>query len=773
MIWVGGRLELQLWLLAWRNMSGQPESGFCFRLGRVRSLRDTTDLFVKLVYNLPSLDTPQILLGGTPLDTRHPISTMTASEKEIRAHLASLRERLHRHNYRYHVLDDPDMTDADYDRLFADLLALESRFPHEISPDSPSQRVGAKPLSGLAKRAHAQPMLSLDNLFLEADLVAFDRRVCEGLGWTDTMFYVAEPKLDGVAVSLLYQHGVLRQAATRGDGQVGEDVTAQLRTVDAVPLKLAGTEGMPERMEVRGEVYMPLAGFEAFNQRAREQGQKTFANPRNAAAGSLRQLDPRETAKRPLRFFCHGLGQVAQGRMPAQHDAILQQLQAWHLPVCDLWERVEGWAGCWAYYQQMLARREGLPFEIDGVVYKVNDLAQRARLGFVARAPRWAAAHKFPSREVSTTVLAVDFQVGRTGVLTPVARLQPVSVGGVAVANATLHNVQELARKDVRVGDTVMIRRAGDVIPEVVGVVLAQRPEETFVMALPAFCPVCGGPVVQTEGEVAARCVGGLSCPAQRKEGIKHFVSRRALHIEGMGDKVVDLLLQEGIVDSVADLFDLAEQRARLQTLPRLGEKSVDALLLAMEQAKKRPLGAFLFALGVREVGETLANNLARHFGSMDSLMEADQEALEGVADVGPVAAQHLLTFFRTPHTREILERLRRVENTHWWHVAPDGAPGGGPGLSTTSPLSGKTVVVTGTLETLSRQEARSRLEGLGAKVSGSVSRRTFCVIVGTSPGSKLRKAEALGVRVMTEAELLTLLEAEETPSASDRATTR
>lgn len=686
---------------------------------------------------------------------------MNPSEADLKNRLVWLRDRLHDHNYRYHLLDEPEITDGEYDGLFAELLALEGQFPHWITPDSPSQRVGAKPLSRFAEVQHGVPMLSLDNLFKERDLHAFDQRIREGLGrgaGDPEISYVAEPKLDGVAVSLRYRKGVLERAATRGDGQVGEDVTAQLRTISVVPLQLGGEGALPGLLEVRGEVYMPLARFEAWNQAARERGDKSFSNPRNAAAGSLRQLDPQMTAERPLQFYCHGVGQWEEGVMPERHDAILAQLKAWRLPVCDLWAVVEGAAGCLDYYQRVEAKRAELPYEIDGVVYKVNRLAERERLGFVARAPRWAAAHKFAPREVSTQLLGVDFQVGRTGVLTPVARLQPVSVGGVMVANATLHNVQELARKDVRMGDTLLVRRAGDVIPEVVGVVLERRPAEAAAIMLPTHCPACGGEVVQAEGEVALRCMAGLACGAQRKEGIKHFVSRRAMDIEGMGDRMVELLVREGIVRDLADIFSLHDHREQLCALDRLGEKSVDNLLLAIEASKQRHLGQFLFALGVRDVGETIAHNLARHFGTMDHLMAADLVALEGVAEVGPVVAAHLRHFFQAAHTRALLERLRSIEGTHWWEMPT-------PVQSATSqPLAGKTVVLTGTLQHLTRQEAKARLEGLGAKVSGSVSDRTFLVVVGASPGSKRQRAEALGVRLMEESDLLRLLETRTMP---------
>ncbi|MEO5364187.1 MAG: NAD-dependent DNA ligase LigA [Magnetococcus sp. DMHC-8] len=675
-----------------------------------------------------------------------------SADPSLRQRLAELRDLLHHHNHRYHLLDDPEITDGEYDRLFAELLELERRVPDWVTPDSPSQRVGARPLSRFVEVPHGVPMLSLDNLFQDRDVSDFDRRIREGLGYNEAIDYVAEPKLDGVAVSLLYRQGRLQRAATRGDGQVGEDVTAQVRTIAVVPLQLAGEGTIPELLEVRGEVYMPLAGFEQWNRQARERGEKPFANPRNAASGSLRQLDAGVTAGRPLRFFCHGLGQW-DGPLPTTHAAILAQWQAWRLPVCDLWERVVGVEGCLDYYRRMEARRAALPYEIDGVVYKVNSLAARERLGFVARSPRWAAAHKFPPREVSTVLLGVDFQVGRTGVLTPVARLQPVQVGGVTIANATLHNIQELALKDVRVGDTVVVRRAGDVIPEVVGVVLGERPLATSVMGWPTHCPVCGATVEQEPGKVALRCTAGLTCPAQRKEGIKHFVSRRAMDIEGLGDRVVDLLMRAGLVGDLADIFDLARHRAVLCALDRLGEKSVDNLLHAIAAARQRHLGQFLFALGIREVGETIALNLAHHFGTMDHLLAADREALAGVAEVGPVVAEQVLRFFQQEHNQAVLERLRRVDGTHWWTV-----PHREPSV-VDQPLAGRTVVITGTLHRMTRQEAKARLEGLGAKVSGAVSARTFLVVVGEAPGAKRQHAEALGVRMMTEEELMRLLE--------------
>lgn len=681
-------------------------------------------------------------------------------EHESKARYTELCEQLHHHNHRYHVLDEQDITDAQYDALFVELLALEQRFPAWITPDSPSQRVGGEPLPGFVKVEHALPMLSLDNLFNEDDLSDFDRRVSEGVGSRELIRYVAEPKLDGVAVSLLYQDGVLQQAATRGDGQIGENVTAQLRTIKVVPLRLAGAGPFPEMVEVRGEVYMPLKGFEAFNEQARLQEEKPFANPRNAAAGSLRQLDPQETAKRPLRFFAHGLGQVVGGTMPTEHEAILRMFQeTWQLPVCDLWQSVVGLQQCSDYYQEILQRREQLPYEIDGVVYKVDALSIRQKLGFVARSPRWAAAYKFPASEVSTRLQSVDFQVGRTGALTPVARLQPVKVSGVEVANATLHNFQEMQRKDVRCGDTVLVRRAGDVIPEVVRVVMEERQDDAVAIIPPKNCPVCQALVVQPPGEAVARCTAGLACSAQRKEGVKHFVSRRAMNIDGMGDKLVDLLLREALLESVADIYTLSEKRQQLITLQRLGEKSVDNLLLAIENSKQRSFPAFLFALGIREVGETTANNLARHFETMDALMVADQEALLGVADVGPVVAKNLLTFFSQGHNRQVIEALHQVEGTLWWQVTSEQAVSVQQGhpYHMAQPLAGKTVVLTGTLKTMTRQEAKTRLQALGAKVSGTVSSRTYRVVVGDSPGSKLKKAQSLGVPVINEDDLAKL----------------
>ena len=673
---------------------------------------------------------------------------------EIRNRVRELREALDRHNHLYHALDAPEITDQAYDALFQELKGLEEACPELVHPDAATRQVGAVPLAVFRKVRHGVPMLSLDNLFSDGDSDAFARRVAEGLGGETAVEYAAEPKLDGLAVSLLYREGRLEQAATRGDGREGEEVTLQARTIPTIPPRLLGGGPFPPLLEVRGEVFISLSGFEAFNAAARERGEKTFANPRNAAAGSLRQIDPRITAQRPLLFFGHGVGAASPGALPERHDQLLERFREWGIPVCPLVETVQGLAGCQEYYQKLSGLRDGLDYEIDGVVYKVNRLDWRERLGFVARAPRWAAARKFPAREVATRVLAVDVQVGRTGVLTPVARLEPVNVGGVMVSNATLHNFQELARKDVRPGDQVLVRRAGDVIPEVVAVVPGERPVDSQPVEPPGCCPACGAGVARLEGEVAWRCEGGLACPPQRKEGIKHFISRRAMDLDGMGDKLVELLIAEGLLNDVADLFVLHEHRARLIELERLGEQSVRNLLAAIDDARQRDLARLLFGLGIRDVGEATAANLARHFGAFDKVMAAGLEELEGVADVGPKVARRIAAFMAEPHNRRIIDRLRQVPETRWWRMAAEEGGEGGQ-----RPLAGRTVVVTGTLETMGRQEAKARLEGLGAKVSGTVSNRTFFVVAGAAPGSKRTKAEALGVRILDEAALLRLLE--------------
>ncbi|HHW77439.1 MAG TPA: NAD-dependent DNA ligase LigA [Xanthomonadaceae bacterium] len=664
---------------------------------------------------------------------------------------AELREQINRHDYRYYVLDDPEIPDAEYDRLLRELRELETAHPELIVPDSPTQRVGGAPLAAFQTIRHAVPMLSLDNAFTIEDVADFDRRVRERLGDAlpagATVAYAAEPKLDGLAVSLRYEDGLLVRGATRGDGHTGEDITANLRTVRALPLRLVG-EGWPRVLEVRGEVFMPRAGFEALNEQARARGDKTFANPRNAAAGSLRQLDPRVTASRPLDLFCYGVGAVEGGSLPDRHSVLLDRLRDWGLRVCPERRVVVGTAGCLAYHQDLLNRRDALPYDIDGVVYKVDRLDWQRELGFVARAPRWAIAHKFPAQEELTVVEAIEVQVGRTGAITPVARLRPVFVGGVTVTNATLHNADEVARKDVRVGDTVRVRRAGDVIPEVVGVVPERRPPEAKPFALPETCPVCGSRIIRLEGEAVARCVGGLYCRAQRREAIRHFASRRALDIEGLGDKLVEQLVEQDLVRNPADLFAL--DAATLADLERMGAKSAAKLIAALERSKATTLARFLYALGIREVGEATARALAAHFGTLEALMTASEERLQQVPDIGPVAAAAVRAFFQEPHNQEVIVRLRTA-GVRWPETAANQADN--------QPLAGKTFVLTGTLESLSRDQAADRLRALGAKVAGSVSGKTDYVVAGRDAGSKLDKARELNVPVLDEAGLRALLE--------------
>jgi DNA ligase (NAD+) len=670
-----------------------------------------------------------------------------AISSDVRARAAWLREQLNWHGYRYYVLDDPEIPDAEYDRLFRELRELEIAHPELIAPDSPTRRVGAAPLAAFQTVRHAVPMLSLDNTFTAEEVADFDRRVRQRLADVAAIQYAAEPKLDGLAVSLHYENGVLVRGATRGDGYTGEDITANLRTVRTVPLRLLAT-GWPRVLEVRGEVFMPRAGFERWNARARARGDKPFANPRNAAAGSLRQLDPRVTAERPLDWFCYGVGAVEEGKLPDRHSAVLERLKTWGLRVCPERRVVEGLAGCLAYHRDILERRERLPYEIDGVVYKVDRLDWQQELGFVARAPRWAIAHKFPAQEELTVVEAIEVQVGRTGAITPVARLRPVFVGGVTVTNATLHNADEVARKDVRVGDTVRVRRAGDVIPEVVGVLLDRRPLDTPAFAMPETCPVCGSRIVRLEGEAVARCIGGLYCRAQLQEAIRHFASRRALDIEGLGDKLVEQLVERNLVRNPADLYGL--DAATLAGLERMGAKSAAKLIEALERSKNTTLARFLYALGIREVGEATALALAGHFGTLDALMAAEEGHLQQVPDIGPVVAAAIRAFFQEPHNQTVIARLRSA-GVRW--------PEGEVKRAIEEPLAGKTFVLTGTLESLARDEASDRLRALGAKVGGNVSRKTDYVVAGRDPGSKLDKARELGVTVLDEAELLTLLE--------------
>jgi DNA ligase (NAD+) len=662
------------------------------------------------------------------------------------ARAEDLRRQLEHHNYRYYVLDDPEVSDAEYDRLLNELKQIEADNPDLITPDSPTQRVGAKPVSELQEAVHTTPMLSLDNAFTDEDLIAFDRRVRERLETDKTIEYVAEPKLDGLAMSFRYENGRLVRAATRGDGMKGEDVTHNVRTIKAVPTQLRGKA--PDVIDVRGEIFMTLAGFKAMNQRALEKGEKVFVNPRNAAAGTMRQLDPRLAASRPLDVFFYAVGEHGNWNLPAKHSEVLDQLREWNLKVSPLVKVVQGVEGCLEYYRDIGEKRGTLKYEIDGVVYKVNRFAQQRELGFVARAPRWAIAHKFPAHEENTIVRDVEWQVGRTGALTPVARLEPIFVGGVTVSNATLHNIDEVERKDVRIGDTVVIRRAGDVIPEVVKVVLERRPDNARKVVLPKKCPICDSAVEREEGEAVARCTGSLSCAAQLKGAILHFASRRAMDVDGLGEKIVDQLLTGGLVHSPADLYKLTvEQFADLE---RLGEKSAKNLVSALDKSKQTTLSRFLYALGIRDVGEATAVALANHFGSIEALQDASDEAIQEVPDVGPVVAAHVHTFFQQPHNREVIQALRD-SGVHWPAQRARAAAAEGP-------LTGKTFVLTGTLDSMSRDQAGDRITALGGKVTGSVSKKTHYVVAGAEAGSKLQKAQELGVAVLDEAAFLKLL---------------
>ena len=667
------------------------------------------------------------------------------------ARVTELREQLQRHDYRYYVLDDPEIPDAEYDRLFQELQALETAHPALIVADSPTQRVGGRPLATFAPVRHRVPMLSIHT---ETDTrpegaSAFDAQTRRELGLNDDaapVEYIAELKFDGLAISLRYEYGVLIQAATRGDGETGEDVTQNVRTIRTVPLRLQGV--VPEVLEVRGEAYMSHADFDRYNARQRAAGLPTLVNPRNGAAGGIRQLDPVQAAKRPLSFFAYGLGEVQGWELPATHSAVLDALAGFGLPVNG--ERVvaQGSAGLIAFHRAIAAQRAALPFDIDGVVYKVNRLDRQRQLGFRTREPRWAVAHKFPAQEQLTLVEAIEVQVGRTGAITPVARLQPVFVGGVTVTNATLHNAGEVARKDVRVGDTVIVRRAGDVIPEVVSVLLERRPSGSLPFVMPEQCPVCGSQIRCPEGEAVARCMGGLYCRAQRKEAIRHFASRRALDIEGLGDKLVEQLVDRDQVCSPVDLYAL--DAATLAGLERMGGKSAENLLQALERSKTTTLARFLYALGIREVGETTARLLAAHFGALEPLLVADEADLQQIPDIGPVAAAAIRAFFQEPHNREIIAGLQAA-GVQWPETVVKPV--------TTLPLAGKTVVLTGTLDSLSRDQAADRLRALGAKVAGSVSKKTDYVVAGRDAGSKLDKAQDLGVTVLDEAGLLALLE--------------
>jgi len=667
---------------------------------------------------------------------------------------AQLRRELERHNHAYYVLDAPTIPDAEYDRLFRELEALEQAHPELVTPDSPARRVGGTPMPELTAVRHAVPMLSIRT---ETDtsaggVIAFDTRVRNALELgphASPVAYLGELKFDGLAINLRYEDGVLVRAATRGDGETGEDVTHSVRTIRQIPLRLAGTP--PRLLEVRGEIYMRRDAFAALNVRQLEAGAKVFVNPRNAAAGAVRQLDPRIAARRPLSFFAYGIGETGGWALPATQGELLDAIAAFGIPVCEHRVVAAGAEALIAFHDRIAALRDTLPYDIDGVVYKVNRLELQRRLGFVTREPRWAVAHKYPAQEEITRLIDIGVQVGRTGALTPVARLEPVFVGGVTVTNATLHNQQEIDRKDVRVGDWVIVRRAGDVIPEVVASVPERRTAE-----LPRFdlleryptCPVCGSHVVREEGEAVARCSGGLFCPAQRKQALLHFAGRRAMDIEGLGDKLVDQLVDAGIVKTPADVYKLG--LVALANLPRMADKSAANLLAAIEQSRRTTLARFIFALGIRNVGEATARDLARRFGSFDALMEADAESLQEVPDVGPVVARSIVDFFAEPHNREVIEQLRAA-GVSWAEGAPAAPP--------TGPASGKTFVLTGSLPTMSRDEAKALIEAHGGKVSGSVSKKTDYVVAGAEAGSKLDKAQALEVAILDEDGLRTLLE--------------
>ena len=666
------------------------------------------------------------------------MSDIAAAQRRV----VKLRERIEHHDHRYYVLDDPEITDADYDRLLRELEQLEQQFPQLASPDSPTGRVGAAPSAAFGEVRHRVPMLSLSNAFDEHEVHEFDRRVRERIG-AASVDYVAETKLDGLAISVLYEQGRLVCAATRGDGSTGEDVTANARTIRALPLRLRGGQ-MAGTLEVRAEVFITRKGFERMNADQQQRGGKTFANPRNAAAGALRQLDPCITAARPLTLFCYGLGDVVGAPMPETQHGLLMWLRELGLPVSPDVERVHGVEGCLDYYRRIGERRSSLPYDIDGVVYKVDRRLDQETLGHVSRAPRWALAHKFPAQEETTTVTAIDVQVGRTGILTPVARLAPVQVGGVTVTSATLHNQDEIDRKDVRVGDIVVVRRAGDVIPEVVRVLPERRSDRSQPYQLPRSCPACGSDAEREVGEAALRCSGGLFCPAQRKQAIRHYASRRALDIEGLGGKLVEQLVDTGTVHTVADLYELDAQR--LASLVRMGEKSAANIIRALARSRHAPLARFLFGLGIRDVGESTAQQLAQHFRSLDALTRADEEALLEVPDVGPVVAHRIVSFFAQPHNRDVLARLQERLT-----LEPP------PAQPAASPVRGRRFVITGTLQSMDRDAARDRLVALGARVAGSVSKQTDYLVAGDSPGAKLDRAREQGVTVLDEAAFLEL----------------
>lgn len=671
------------------------------------------------------------------------------NEAQAARRIATLSQQIRHHDIQYYSHDAPTIADAEYDRLMRELLELEQAYPALLRPDSPTQRVSGVVDHQFEAVEHRLPMLSLANAFSDEEIADFHRRCLDRLEDVTQLAYAAEPKLDGLAISLMYDAGQLIRAVTRGDGQQGENVSHSVRTIRSIPLSLEGEhEGI---LEVRGEVFFPVAAFEAWNRRARDEGGKPFANPRNAAAGSIRLLDPSITAERPLAFFAYSVGHVEGYTLPDTHSEIMAWLRACGLPVCPENARVDDLAGCLAYYESLAERRSSLPYDIDGVVFKVDLLVLQERLGFVSRAPRWAIARKFPAQEEMTRVQAIDIQVGRTGALTPVARLEPVQVGGVTVTNATLHNQDEIERKDVRVGDTVIVRRAGDVIPEVVQVVADRRPERTEAFRMPEQCPVCGSPAERSDDQAVLRCTGGLICAAQQKEAIKHFASRKAMDIDGLGDRLVSQMIDQGLIGNVADLYDLDEEQ--IASLERMGEKSAANLYRAIDHSKQASMARLLFALGIREVGETTARSLAGHYRSMGPLIEAQPDELEAIDDIGPIMARHVHEFFADERNLALIERLRQSGVT-----TPFEAPEAVDESPTALPLAGQTYVLTGKLTEFTRDQASERLIALGARVSSSVSKNTTAVICGEAAGSKRTRAETLGIPIWNEQELAALL---------------
>lgn len=687
--------------------------------------------------------TQQTGLFDTPDD--QPASDQSLAQ--AKQQLAELKQQIEQHDYQYYVLDAPLISDQEYDVLFRRLQAIEQQYPQLIGPDSPSQRVGGAPLKSFQEVSHRMPMLSLNNAFSEQEVAQFDKRIRESLAQAE-VDYAVEPKFDGLAITLSYQNGLFVQGATRGDGYSGEDVTHNLKTIKAIPMRLVG-EHIPALLEVRGEIIMHKADFEKLNQMQQANGEKLFANPRNAAAGSLRQLSPAITAKRPLSFFAYGLGACEGLAIPSTHDACMLLLQQLRFPVCQERRVVQGLAGLLQFYQEIQQKRSVLPFDIDGVVYKVNQIRLQEELGFVSRAPRWAIAHKFPAEEALTVVEGIDVQVGRTGAMTPVARLNPVFVGGVTVTNATLHNEDEMRRKDIRIGDTVIVRRAGDVIPEVVAVLLDKRPAVSVEYKMPEACPVCGSHILKQADEAVARCTGGLFCDAQRKQAIIHFASRKAMDIDGLGDKLVEQLVDCNLVHSLADIYKL--DLDSLAKLDRMGEKSAQNIIDAIQHSKQSSFARFIYALGIRNVGEATARDLAKHFATLEALMQADQQALQQVPDIGPVVAESIVNFFAEPHNQQVLAFLTLSEQQGGAGIVWQQAEA----IQHHAEFSGKTFVITGTLPSMSRDQAKAMIEQLGGKVSGSVSKNTDYVLAGSEAGSKLDKALELGITIIDQQKLM------------------